>query len=91
MTDEPTVDDDIVGFKVLDWKVLPPDVGAEVVDRIMDLMANCDHDWGGWKWTQDSTVTQGDTVFRRGGWAKQCSRCHSWLFDIFTNALLGDR
>jgi hypothetical protein len=56
----------------------------EVMERILHLLATCEHEWTGWQWEPGTAV-------HRGGFAKQCLRCQSWLYDVVTNAGLADR
>jgi hypothetical protein len=66
------------------WKVLSPGMQDEVVERALHLMASCDHEWTGWQWEPGDEKA-------RGGFAKQCLRCQTWLYDVVTNAGLADR
>jgi hypothetical protein len=50
----------------------------ELLLRIFEALAKCDHDWGPWEW-REGTATS------KGGWAKQCPKCRTWLYDIVTN------
>jgi hypothetical protein len=70
--------------KLRGWMVMSPGMQDEVIERMLHLMATCDHEWGDWQW-------EPGTAEYRGGFAKQCSLCQTWLYDVVTNAGLADR
>jgi hypothetical protein len=65
------------------WMAVSPGMQDEVIERMFELLATCDHEWTGWQW-------EPGTAQFRGGFAKECLRCHIWAYDVVTNAGLAD-
>jgi hypothetical protein len=66
------------------WMVLAPGQQDEVMERLVHLLATCEHEWGDWDWDPGTAIS-------RGGFRKQCALCHIWMYDVIVNAGLNDR
>jgi hypothetical protein len=57
----------------MNWYPIPEVDQEEIMSRLLDLVASCDHRWSGWPWLE-------------GNWSKQCAVCSIRVFDVANNA-----